>query len=228
MSRSRHRMPEPTSNDRDPDPDDAAGESGAPGGERPEWWPTAFAPLPRAFQSDETGEPFSECIDCGRELLHDGTAYLVQKCSNGRETVFEFALCLVCAERLHASYSEASKKAMHAFFASRVRPAERAARLIGRAESERQAPDAADWTRECLTCGRAPDSGEAFALAALCDGADLVLGHAPYLICGTCELALNELISPETRGEWDRFIGRNFDLPPTLENLPKGGGLIVV
>lgn len=167
-------------------------------------------PLPRRLFSDETGEPFRQCIECARPLLVPGRPYLVQKCSNGRETVLEFAICTRCAGQLHQSYSEASRAAITRFFEERVDPVARIARL-----REAGDPDLERWLAECLTCRGRPEPGQGFALVALCAGEDLLYGHSPFLVCSACEMELNENISAETRGEWDRFVGRNFDLPPS-------------
>ncbi len=179
--------------------------------------------MPEHFYSDETGVPFVRCVECERELVEMDAPYMVQKCSNGRETVFEFAICAPCAERLHSSYSDASRRAIAGFFHSRIDLDERVRRLraAGDADLDR-------WIGDCMACGDAPRPGEGHATAALCAGLEILYSHAPFRICGRCELTLNELISPETRGEWDRFVGRNFDLPPADALTPDRPGLLMV
>ena len=175
----------------------------------------AFSPIPPLFYSEETGEPFSTCIDCGTSLDED-SEYLIQKNSNGRETVFEFAICTSCAAKLHASYSEKSRETIVNFFADRTDPEQRARELL----AEHPDGDLDTWLGHCITCGEKPQPGKGFATAALCGGSDLVFAHAPFLICEKCEHEVNESLSPETRGEIDRFIGDNFDLPPTYAPSP--------
>lgn len=173
------------------------------------------APIPEQFYSEETGDPFATCIDCGTSL-DDTTDYLIQKNSNGRETVFEFAICTGCAANLHASYSQKSRQAIVRFFEERTNPEKRARKLL----AEHPDGDLDTWLGTCITCDQKPQPGKGFATAALCSGLELVYAHSPFLICGTCELEVNEQLSPETRGEIDRFIGENFDLPPTYAPSP--------
>ena len=179
-----------------PDPDDAP------------WTPEPH-PMPEHFFSDETGSPFVRCVECERELADMDAPYMVQKCSNGRETVFEFAICAPCAERLHSSYSDASRRAIAGFFHSKIDLDERVRTLreAGEADLDR-------WIGDCMACGDAPRPGEGFATAALCAGLEILYSHAPFRICGRCELSLNELISPETRGEWDPIYREEFRPAP--------------
>ena len=193
------------------------GDPGFSSGEELDLWRPRFAPIPEEFYSEETGEPFHQCVECGIELLgDDDSQYMIEKCSNGRETVFEFAMCTDCAESLHSSYSESSRAAISQFFQERVDPEARIRQLI----EENEEPSADAWLRACLACGNPPVKGKSNAIVALCGGAEIIFTHAPFLVCETCELALNELISKETRGEWDRFIGRNFDMPPSAVITP--------
>lgn len=175
----------------------------------------AFTPIPERFYSEETGEPFSNCIDCGTGFDHS-SEYLIQKNNNGRETVFEFAICTACAAKLHASYSQKSRDTIVRYFAERTDPEARARTLL----AEHPEGDLDTWLDTCMTCGKPPQPGRGFATAALCGGHDLVFAHSPFLICEDCELEVNESLSPETRGEIDRFIGENFDLPPTYAPSP--------
>ncbi|CAN5213647.1 hypothetical protein BH23VER1_BH23VER1_07640 [soil metagenome] len=194
-----------------------------PDGHDPDLWRPDLHPIPEPFFSEETGAPFACCIECERSLAEMDGPYMVQKCSNGRETIFEFAICAPCAERLHRSYSEASRQSISRFFHSHVDLDARVRTLRegGSADLER-------WIGDCMTCGSPRRPGEGHATAALCAGADILFSHAPFRICSRCEIELNELVSPETRNEWDRFVGRNFDLPPSESLTPDRPGILMV
>ena len=167
--------------------------------------------VPPHFYSEETGEPFKSCIECTLPLGALGDDYVIQKCSNGRETIFEFALCMTCGESLHESYSDESRQAIEGFFQERIDVEKRYDNTWSLTPSD----FAEHLLKHCLTCGNPPEPGKPVTHAAICEGSEMLVGHSPICLCSTCEEALNELVSKETRGEWDKFIGRNFDLPPS-------------
>lgn len=202
---------------------DAGGQEPGEGDERG-GWDAVWRPLPEGLFSEETGEPFEKCIDCGQHLDERGLPYMIQKCSNGRETIFEFAICIACAERLHSTYSDDSRKALERFFLFRANPQQRTHALF----EKHGEPSLEEWTANCMTCERGSREGESFSLAALCDGKGVLFGHAPFLICHECETQMNMLISSETRGEWDRFVGQNFDLPPADVHSPDRPQIVLI
>ena len=180
--------------------------------------------LPPRFHSEETGEPFESCIECSLPLGATGDGYIIQKCTNGRETIFEFALCMTCGESLHESYSEKSRRAIEGFFQDHIDIEKRYddTWLL-------DLPELADhFLQHCLTCGDAPKPGDPVTHAAVCEGSEMLVGHSPICLCSKCEAALNELVSKETRDEWDKFIGRNFDLPPSDALNPDTGKPVLV
>ena len=152
---------------------DEPGDEDEPGDDQEFISPTT-APIPEQFYSEETGDPFATCIDCGTSL-DDTTDYLIQKNSNGRETVFEFAICTGCAANLHASYSQKSRQAIVRFFEERTDPEQRARKLL----AEHPDGDLDTWLGTCITCSQKPQPGKGFATAALCSGFELVYAHLP-------------------------------------------------
>lgn len=65
-----------------------------------------FHTLPDSFYSDETGEPFDSCCDCGARLPDCPDGHIIQKAYAKGETIMEIAICVKCHVGL---LSEASR-----------------------------------------------------------------------------------------------------------------------
>lgn len=166
------------------------------------------------FDSLETGEPFRNCCDCGCKLL-EAEMFVVNKSYVGDECVFEFALCFQCREKMHAQLSEPSKVAMFDFMHDHIDMEAREEQLGTDSATE-------DYIQECISCHQPRESVGSYTLGAMFAGSDLIKGPFPMLMCGTCEEALAECLSEETRKVWDRFIAENFPGPPSEVKLPTG------
>lgn len=152
------------------------------------------APLEPLFHSFFEEGPFRSCQVCGKSLAD--RLYMIQKSWVGSEVIFEAAVCHGCSEALHEELSVESRRRIRRFFLDR-----------------RQYWDVLD---RCHFCGEARTEQDEFVIAAACHGGDRLGGDSPVSLCGRCEMAMQELLSPETRREMDGFLGRHFDCPPRL------------
>ena len=68
------------------------------------------------------GEPFRVCLECEVNLVASGDPYVIEKAFRvypgfgTTDTIFEYALCLPCMERLYESYSKESRRAIEQYF----------------------------------------------------------------------------------------------------------------
>ena len=144
------------------------------------------SPIPEEFHSVETGAPFAHCIDCGEDLTRV-FSYAVQKVIRRGETVFEFALCEACRERLMQGFSEDTRQRLQEHFETHL---------------------AADHgPRRCALTGIPRDECDEFELGGQFSGTHLLFA---IMISETAREKLQELISDQTRGHWDEFVGRHF------------------
>lgn len=171
--------------------------------------------VPDYLTSLETGKPFSHCCDCGC-VLENAEMFIVNKSYVGDECVFEMAMCITCRETMNSKLSGQSKVAMFDFLHDRADLEQRYAEL---------GPDspAEDYLARCVTCGAGREQIRSHSVGAMFTGTELVKGPFPMLMCGTCEEALGDTLSAETRDMWDRFVGEHFPGPPTEVELPTGG-----
>ena len=149
-------------------------------------------PIPASLHSAQHERPFTTCQVCSR-ALDAATSYTIVKSYRRDECVFEMAICTGCAEAEAETYSEASKAALHAF----------RRRMLEHLEGD-----------GCDTCGSDLDPVRGVSVYGRCRGDELwLVSH----MCATCEEALNDALSPETRGEHDRFMQTHFPGPPGME-----------
>ena len=204
-------------------------------------------PIPAAFHSDETEQPFQECLVCERSL-HDGsTEYLVEKAYRRfdefdvAETVFEYAICLSCHLEIVESFSELSRTRCEAYFDDHVDLSERAARLLSTQDASQETPsseepsgpsdpprllqatpdpddiDLNDWLDGCIVHGTPREDLSEVQILGHCAGDQLMLSHLPVAIGGRAMDELAERLSNETLDELGGFRDEYFGLPPELK-----------
>ncbi|MBC3542042.1 hypothetical protein ACFSC6_08640 [Rufibacter sediminis] len=180
-----------------------------------------FEPLPRELHSEASGEPFQSCIACNCQLLQEGVNYLVEKAvrvypqAGLRDVVFEYAMCLNCAQQLRNELSEESKRQINAYFAQRVD-------FVARREALLSLPDPLNldnWLSHCIVHGTPRSACREYQIFAQCGGADLFYTYMPYMISGEAMEEIQECLSAHTRQILDDFMDTHFGLPPELRAL---------
>ena len=168
--------------------------------------------ITKFFYSEETDQPFRNCIDCDCELLLGDVPYTVQKVFVRDEAVFEYAMCATCAERLRAELSTETQLAYQQFLFSSADLSNRIGLVREPDEHELD-----EWIESCMVCHKPRSECYRFSLCGLLTGAKILLSEFPAIVCDDCEKELSELTSKETRDRWDRFVEENFDGPPGVE-----------
>ena len=141
--------------------------------------------------------------------------FVVNQSYAGDECIFELALCMDCREKMNAKLSEDSRVAMFDFMHDHID-------MDARQEKLGTDSDTEDYISECITCHQPRSTMNHYTLGAMFTGSALIKGPFPMLMCGTCEEALSETLSDETRNMWDRFVEEHFPGPPSEVKLPTG------
>ncbi len=181
-----------------------------------------FEPVPELFRSTETGQPFERCGMCERYLLDYDTNYVIEKAFrsyqgfDARETVFEYALCYECRDRLTAEFSRESMERIRDYFSERVDLHARRRKLIGEAPQGLQVQP---WISSCLISGEPTDQMDEFQIYCECDGPFMLYGYSPYLLSGKVMDDIADLLSTKTLDELNGFADEVLGLPPELEEL---------
>ncbi|MBI4612996.1 MAG: hypothetical protein HY720_05245 [Planctomycetes bacterium] len=154
-------------------------------------------PVPRLFHSVYREGPFEECLVCSESLRAPFRQYFVEKVFRGREVILEAAICVPCMLKMQGEFSEESRERLEAF---------------GR---QRMGQSKHSFVRCDLCSAPRGDTGEMNLIGAFV-GRWLVRDGV-FLLCETCVLAIQELLSQKTRDVHrefldDRFPGVPYDL----------------
>lgn len=182
-------------------------------------------PIPHLFFSVDTGAPFQTCKVCDRSLLTYEKPYMIEKSvrrypSYGTEdVVFEYAICMDCAEDQRKQMSQESMERMEAYWENNFDP-------VRHLHHSEQVP--LDYLLDrCAVTGERRSGMEEYQMAAICQGMNLLPGAAPYLIGGQAMEAIMELMSNETLDEWNRFRDQYLGPSPEISELLKGRPILI-
>ena len=169
---------------------------------RPHFVSLESKPLDPIFHSDYEERPFSRCIECDEAFVAEDALlpYSIMKAFVHTETIVELAICWNCQARWRDEISRESKQSISEFLEGRFRP-------LATIES-------------CALCSRKRENCRAYSVYACCIRQEVVGSKHPFMICDTCEEAMQELLSDETRGWQGDFMDRHFSGPSLEADTP--------
>ncbi len=180
-----------------------------------------FTTIPKIFQSDSKGGFFDHCISCDRNLLDRNTDYLVEKALksyNGLKayaTLFEYAMCWDCVEKMQASLSEESRARMAAYFKQHMDMETRSASL------QSSNYDVGHWLDQCVISQAKASGLREFQIYGHCRGNHLVFHHYPFMIGGPVLDEITDLLSNATLDALQNFTDQLTDGPSEFADLFK-------
>lgn len=179
--------------------------------------------IPKDFHSFETGLPFRNCIECEKDLM-DGEPYLIEKAFKHhieygvKDTVFDYAICMSCAEDLKNEMSEESLAALMKFFSDR---------LDFQTQIQRANFSAEENINTCLISGKPSGECQEYQIYAYCIN-DKISGHMPpYMISGEIMEEIIPILSKKTTDDLNGFFNKHFSPDPSLME-PIGPRLVLV
>ena len=181
-----------------------------------------YMEIPEIFHSDATGQPIKNCIMCGIGLGDHGTPYVIEKAFrhhkkfNQTDTLFEYAVCFDCYEKMSVSLSKDSMAKLQSFFSKHIDLEQRRKTLLEKDEIE-----IGDWLDHCVITGKEIKECAEYQICAQCDGPHLLFTHLPFALSEEALLEMSEQLSAKTKEELDRFQDDFLGLPPELKELFK-------
>lgn len=182
-----------------------------------------FAPIPKLFKSDLTGDSFKNCISCEVDLYALEEGYFIEKAIkpyNGFETyatVFEYAMCPHCMEKMRSELSESSKANIDQYFEAKVDLSDRKKRLSE--EQVTQEPEIEQWLNQCMVYGtHIYELGEC-QIFAQCVNDQILFDTAPYMLSGKVGADVLGLLSNKTLDDLNNFSQKLTDGPPEFKKL---------
>lgn len=186
--------------------------------------------IPKEFMSFEDGQPFTNCKVCNRDLTEKNSHYVIEKAIrkytgyNAWDVVFEYAICIECAEGFRKEMSAESVSKIEQYFIENANFSLQAQRL-SKIEGD---PNIEDFTNQCLIKGLDKNQIEEYQIYGECRGNRFIYGNMPYMICGEAMDDIAQLLSNQTLDELDGFAGKYLGPSPELEGLFKGRKLILI
>ncbi|PIB35520.1 hypothetical protein BFP72_09015 [Reichenbachiella sp. 5M10] len=185
--------------------------------------------IPKIFYCDYTGGPFEKCIQCERQLREEGIPYLIEKALKpyGRyasyATIFEYAVCLTCADGMKSMLSKESLTNLMEYFQQNVGFNPHRQLLVSSEDY-----DPIKWIEHCMVSGRHVEQLAECQIYAYCVGEQLVFTEFPYMISGPVLDEVVDLLSAETKDELDNFKNEVVDGPSEFQDLLKAGPKVFI
>ncbi|MEO1051297.1 MAG: hypothetical protein AAFX87_11770 [Bacteroidota bacterium] len=179
--------------------------------------------IPHTFYSHNTKEPFTHCIECDKYLLEDGVHYGVEKVirkyplNNTTDVIFEYAICLDCMLRMQSEFSEESSRKLQEYMMRHMDIKAMKKKLI-----EGEGKDVDTWLARCAITDELIEDQEEYTIHAHFEGNKMLTTVPPHAFGARALEEMTDLLSAETLGFYDDFMGRHFSGPPEIEEILKG------
>ncbi|WOO40776.1 hypothetical protein [Rubellicoccus peritrichatus] len=174
-----------------------------------------FIPVPKNLWSFLNDGPFERCSICDRNLREPGVVYLIEKAFRGDEPVFEYAMCHDCCDNLSSELSVKSLELINNYYEEHVDLVARRERLLSN-----HGLDPKPWFDKCMIKNREIKPREEHQICALCQDGDMLFSYMPFCLSGEAVDDIVKLLSDQTLGVIDDFIGKHFGSPDSSD-LPK-------
>jgi hypothetical protein len=184
--------------------------------------------IPKQLHSDLSDDAFCNCVMCDIDLMASQVPYLIEKAfkrapDGSLYTIFEFAICMDCAQKTQDQMSRESLAKIQEYFAERTNLIER-----NEAKFENEELDFESWVDECVLSNKRISECDEFQVLATCQGDQMDMGVFPYALSGDEAEKMQELLSAQTKDEMDDFMNRHLDLPPELKMLLRESNSVVL
>ena len=171
--------------------------------------------IPEEFYNSETKEPFKTCMMCNQSLADK--QYMVEKAIKNypslgtKETIFEYAMCLECAGKMHQELSEESRTRIGNYMKEHL---ENKTQL--RTEEK---PDVSKLLSQCIVRESDVNESSEYSIYAMCNGANMTIQDFPYALSGEVQDEIMQLLSAKSLDILDDFIGNHFTGPPEVREI---------
>ncbi len=185
--------------------------------------------IPERFYSDAEGKPFEHCQMCGKHLLKEGTAYVVEKALKNYKgyefssTIYEFAVCLDCHKKVQESMSEESLANMQRYYQSIMMEKSQQPIMI-----DVDNFDLDQWLSKCFFKGDDIKEMKEYQIVAQFNGDKMILNTPPLVIGEKAMEEMSELLSDKTIDEMNGFREKFLGPSPEIEELIYGKKLILM
>lgn len=185
--------------------------------------------IPKIFQCDLTGSHFDKCVKCECDLMKGDRAYMIEKALKpygsytSYSTLFEYAMCLGCAESMKSMLSKESMENLMVYFSENMNLVKH------RMEMSEQFPlQTNKWIERCIVSGRSVSEVGECQIYAACIGDQMVFSEFPYMVSGNVLDQMVELLSAETKDELEGFKDEFVNGPSEFQDLLQSGPKVFI
>ncbi|MCH7515262.1 MAG: hypothetical protein IH947_15165 [Bacteroidetes bacterium] len=177
--------------------------------------------IPAKFYSFDSGAPFVHCVECDLDLLHTFTPYFVEKAYRryrgyeAKDVIYEFAMCMQCAENMRNELSPESRERMMEYLMTKMDTFQRSEAL----KEYDPVADSDRWLSECILTHEPIEKQEEYVIYGMFKGDKMLVADFPYAIGASAMDEITGLLSAKTLGEIDDFMGKHFTGPPEVNEL---------
>lgn len=178
--------------------------------------------IPDIFKPHKSETPFEKCSICEKEIFHTGEQYMIEKAikryknQQTNDLIFEYAMCMDCSQELASRISQESMQMINMYFNQNKKIQNRMKYL-----ALEDPNDLDPWLSTCLIKGTPVEELEEYQIAGMFQGENMIVSDFPYLISGKVGEEINELLSKQTKEEFDNFKRKILAPPPEFEELFK-------
>ena len=175
-----------------------------------------YTEIPEIFHSFHNEGPFTRCIECDRNLLEDDCEYVIEKAIRNypdyqtSDTIFDYAICMDCAEKIHQELSKESTQNIQKFFSERLDIGRRSQRI------EQANGNVGQLIANCMITDEPKNTSREYQVFAHCKGNRINMSNPPYMLSGEVLAELAELLSEKTRDDLNGFFNKHFSPDPSL------------
>lgn len=186
---------------------------------------TQLQNIPVQFHQDAEQKEFSNCTFCGNDL-GTTTPYVIEKSikynreKKVRMTVFEYAICQACSIKKMQAMSTESVKNIQAYMQENVL-SEMQAKLTEKTTFE-------DKTSSCPVTGASMEDMDEYSMVGQFIGNKMIVREFPFVINASVGEEMQDLLSVETKKEFDDFMDTITGIPPELKSLFKTNRPVLV
>jgi cytochrome c553 len=185
--------------------------------------------IPERFYSDAEGKPFEYCQVCGKYLLSEGTAYVVEKALKNYKgyefssTIYEFAVCIDCHKKVQEGMSEESLANLQRYYQSIMMEKGQQPIMI-----DVNNFNIDQWLSKCFFKGDEIKELSEYQIVAQFSGDKMILNMPPMVIGEKAMEEMSELLSDKTIDEMNGFREKFLGPSPEIEELIYGKKLILM
>ena len=172
--------------------------------------------IPNRFHQDGEGRPFDQCTFCEQNLAEVGP-YLIEKSmkvnrDTGRHyTVYEYAICGSCSRKKMEAMSKESVANIQRYMSENLN----LDNFLSSAKTFE------DKIGRCPITGQAINDLEEYNLVGQFVGDQMILGQFPMAVDAAVGEGMQDLLSEQTKKEFDDFMDTVNGIPPELRSLFK-------